>query len=95
MMMMGGAPGMAPVWVPTGSFFRSTTIRSSRFKMLIDSASLQHLPGDITPDIGERIEQYTEKISIPPAGENLFRNGGKYIYAYYSRDEHKIMLTNF
>jgi hypothetical protein len=32
---------------------------------------------------------------IDPDGENLFRNGGKYVYAYYSRDEHKRMLVNF
>ena len=95
MMMMPGAPGGAPLWVPTGNFFRSGSIRSSRFKMLLDSASLQHLPGDISPDIGERIEQYTKGISIPPEGENLFRNSGKYVYAYYNRDEHKIMLTSF
>jgi len=90
-MMMPGAP----VFTSPGVFFRSTTVRSSRFKMLVDSASLQYVPGDMPSDIGDRIEQYTEKVSIPPAGETLFRNGGNYIYAYYNRDEHKIMLTKF
>jgi len=83
------------VFTSPGVFFRSTTVRSSRFKMLVDSASLQYVPGDMPSDIGDRIEQYTEKVSIPPAGETLFRNGGNYIYAYYNRDEHKIMLTKF
>jgi len=32
---------------------------------------------------------------IDPDGENLFRDSGKYVYAYYSRDEHKRMLVNF
>ncbi|HXB92994.1 MAG TPA: hypothetical protein VNU72_11920 [Puia sp.] len=87
-------PGM-PVFTSPGVFFRSTNVRSSRFKMLVDSVTLQHVPGEITTDIGDRIEQYTNGISIPPEGENLFKNGGKYVYAYYSRDEHKIMLTSF
>ncbi|HVS97945.1 MAG TPA: hypothetical protein VHE54_15730 [Puia sp.] len=87
-------PG-APMFTSPGIFFRSTTVRSSRFKMLMDSASLQHIAGDMPADIGDRIEEYTTGVSIPPQGETLFRNAGNYIYAYYNRDEHKIMLTRF
>src|SRR5262249_38705844 len=62
-------PGMG-VFVSTGVFFRSETVRSSRFKMMVDSASLQFVPGEVTGDIGDRIERYTDGISIPPEGEN-------------------------
>ena len=93
----GAGPMMpgAPVFMSPGVYFRSSNVRSSRFKMQLDSATLQYVPGDISADIGDRIEQYTDKISIPPQGENLFTNDGKYIYAFYNRDEHKIMLTSF
>ena len=91
-MMMAGS---VPVFVSTGVFFRSNSIRSSRFKMVLDSASLEHVPGEITGDIGEKIERYTDGISIPPEGENLFVNAGTYVYAYYNRDEHKLMLSSF
>ena len=82
-------------YTAAGVFFRETYIRSSRFKMQLDSTSLQHIPGEISGGIGDRIEQYTDGISIPPAGEILLRNSGKYVYAYYNRDEHKIMLVDF
>lgn len=91
----GAVPGVPMVYTPGGVFFRDTYIRSSRFKMQLDSTTLQHVPGEISGDIGDRIEQYTDGISIPPAGEILFRNNGKYVYAYYNRDEHKIMLVDF
>lgn len=91
-MMMAGS---VPIFVSTGVFFRNNSVRSSRFKVLLDTASLQHIPGDITGDIGDRIERYTDGISIPPEGENLFVNAGTFVYAYYNRDEHKIMLSSF
>lgn len=94
-MMPGGGMGGMPVFVPTGGFYRGSAVRSSRFKMQVDSSTLQYVPGDLTADIGDRIEEYTKKISIPPQGENLFTNDGKYIYAFYNRDEHKLMLTSF
>jgi hypothetical protein len=92
-----GGPMMpgTPMFMAPGVYFRSSNVRSSRFKMLLDSATLKYVPGEITGDIGDRVEQYTDKISIPPEGENLFTSGGKYIYAFYNRDEHKIMLTSF
>lgn len=88
-------PGNSMVMVSSGVFFRGATVRSSRFKMLLDTATLQYVPGEITGDIGDRVEQYTAAISIPPEGENLFVNGGRYVYAYYNRDEHKLMLSSF
>ncbi|GGA95007.1 hypothetical protein [Puia dinghuensis] len=84
-----GGPGSAPL------YSRSTSIESSGFKLLMDSTTLEHVPGPVTRGIGDRIVDYRKKISIPPAGESLFENGGKYVYAYYDRDEHKIVLTNF
>jgi hypothetical protein len=91
----GGGPGVPMTFVSMSTYFRSTTVRSSRFKALLDSVTLQHVPGEITTDLGERIEQYTKGVSIPEAGEALFRNGGRYVYAYYDRDDHKIKLTGF
>jgi hypothetical protein len=91
-MMMAGS---VPIFVSTGVFFRNNSVRSSRFKVLLDSATLQHVPGEITGDMEDRIERYTDGISIPPEGENLFLIGGTYVYAYYNRDEHKLMLSSF
>ena len=91
-MMMAGS---VPVFVSTGVFFRNNSVRSSRFKVLLDSTSLEHVPGEITGDIGDMIERYTDGISIPPEGENLFVNAGAFVYAYYNRDEHKLMLSSF
>lgn len=95
MWMGGGVPGVPMTFVATAGYFRGSVVRSSRFKALLDSVTLQHVPGEITTDLGERIEQYTKGISIPEAGEALFRNGGRYVYAYYDRDDHKIKLTGF
>jgi hypothetical protein len=75
--------------------FRSYSSRSSRFRMLMDSRTLEYLPGVETAAIGDRIWRYRAKISIPPAGESLFRSSGKYVYAYYNRDERKLVLTSF
>ena len=91
----GSIAGATMFFVQTGMYFRNSRVRSSRFKMLVDTTTLQHVPGDIPGDIGDRIEHYTDGISIPPEGETLFRNNGKYVYAYYNRDEHKLMLINF
>jgi hypothetical protein len=79
----------------TMGVFRHSWTKSARFKSYVDSTTGEHLPGDIVTDIVERIEAYTDGVSIPPEGENLFRLNGRYVYAYYNRDEHKLMLANF
>ena len=89
-----GAPSLG-VFVSTGMFFRSGWVKSSRFKMLVDTATLEHVPGEITADLGDRIEQYTKGVSIPPEGECLFRNGGRFVYACYNRDEKKVVIMGF
>jgi hypothetical protein len=106
MKMTSSGPGLG-MWGPVGhaasslivgasvGFSRGSWEKSARFKTLLDSATLEHLPGEIMPDITERIEEYTKGISIPAEGENLFRNSAGFVYAYYSRDEHKLMLVNF
>ena len=60
-----------------------------------DLVELSDCRAVVVRSIGDRIEHYTDGISIPPEGETLFRNNGKYVYAYYNRDEHKLMLINF
>jgi len=77
------------------TFFRGDWSKSARFKTLLDTTNYEHMNSDTDSEITERVEDYTKDVSIPPAGENLFRNSGKYVYAYYNRDEHKLMLVNF
>lgn len=96
-MWMGGPGGAAApmVFVPSGGFYRSTWTKSARFGMLLDSSTLQHVSGEMPLSINEKIENYTTGITIPSEGENLFMNDGNYIYAYYNRDERKLLLIRF
>lgn len=96
--MWTGSPvtGMTYSYMPSGGFYRLRAwTKSARFKMLLDSATLTHLEGDMPMSINDKIETYTEGTPIPPEGENLFRNNGSYIYGYYDRDDHKIILVKF
>src|SRR5258708_1615283 len=94
-MWMGGGGGAPMMYVPSGGFYRDTWTKSARFKMLLDAGTLEHISGDMPATINEKIESYTEGALIPQEGENLFRNNGNYIYGYYDRNEHKIILVKF
>lgn len=87
-------PGLNLFISPT-SLLHPSNIRSSRFKMLVDGTSFEHVPGSVAMDISDRIEEYTKGVSIPSKGESLFSNNGRPVYAYYSRDAHSIVLSGF
>jgi hypothetical protein len=90
----GGAPG-GVVYVPTGGYSRSTWTKSVRFRMLLDSNSLDHVTGDMEPSINDRIDDYTKDIKIPPSGENLFYRNYQYVYIYYDKKQRSLCFTRF
>lgn len=94
-MWMGGTATAPQVYVSSGGFYRDTWTKSARFKMLLDAGTMEHIGGDMPATINEKIESYTEGALIPPEGENLFLNNGSFIYGYYDRNEHKIILVKF
>lgn len=90
----GGAPG-SMVYVPSGGYSRSTWTKSVRFRMLLDTSSLNHITGDMEPSINDRIDDYTKDIKIPPAGENLFYRDRQYVYIYYDKKQRSLVFTRF
>lgn len=72
-----------------------TEIQSSWFKMLVDAATLEHVPGSGSADIRDRVGQYNKTMKTLPKGSNLFINDGRWVYTYYNRDTHSIELTMF
>jgi hypothetical protein len=88
-----GAPSMT--FMPTGGFGRDIWIKSSRFKMLINPETNEHIEGDILPSINDRIEDYTRGIRIPSEGENLFVVNGSYYHAFYDKQKRDFIITLF
>ena len=91
-MPVGGTSG-AMTYVPAGGFSRSSWTKSVHFRMLLDSNTLNHIPGEMQPGITERIEHYTENIKIPDGAENLYRSQGRYIYVYYDKKQRSLVFT--
>ena len=83
------------VFVPSGGFSRSGWSKSARFNMLLDEKTSAHVDGEVHPTVNQKIEDYTRGIKIPPEGENLLIQNGKYIYAYYDKKEHMLVLIGF
>jgi hypothetical protein len=91
---MGSTPG-AMMYMPSGGFSRSTWTKSVRFRMLIDSSSLNYIPGEMEPSINDRIETFTRDIKIPNNAENLLFHDGKYLYIYYDKKERSLVYCHF
>ncbi|HVU98650.1 MAG TPA: hypothetical protein VHE34_25685 [Puia sp.] len=72
-----------------------TEIHSTRFKMLVDPATLEHVPGKAADDIRDRIGEYGKSIKIPPQAGRLFANNGRWVYAFYNRDTHSLEFAMF
>jgi hypothetical protein len=89
---MGGG---VPIYIPSGGFSRSTWTKSVRFRMMVDSSSLSHIPGDMEASINDRIETYTRNIKIPNNAENLVFHDGKYLYIYYDKKERSLVFSHF
>jgi len=80
---------------PGGVGSAETVIQTSWFKMLVDTATLEHVPGPVATDIRDRVGQYNKTLKTLPKGSNLFVNDGRWVYAYYNRDTHSLELTMF
>jgi hypothetical protein len=86
--MMIGGNGM-------GNFSRGTWTKAVRFRMLVDSMTLQHIPGDMEPSINDRIDEFSQDIKIPDQAENLLFQDGRYIYIYYDKKKQSLILMQF
>ncbi len=87
--------GMSMVFIPTGGFSRNSWTKYARFKMLLDAQSFDHLDGNLSPTINDRIEEYTRQIKIPSEAENLFVINDAYCYAYYDKELRELNLVEF
>ncbi len=91
----GGASPGAMTYIPSGGFSRSGWIKSVRFRMLVDSNSLNHIPGDMEASINDRVEAFTNHIDIPNNAENLIFHDGKYLYTYYDKYQRILVFCHF
>ena len=91
----GGWVSTAPVFMPTGGFYRSNWVNSARFKMLLNGQTAAHLKGSLPLLINDKIEDYTKDIKIPKEGENLFVLNGNYYYIFYDKRERELSLVRF
>ena len=78
-----------------GGFSSGTWTKAVRFRMLVDSTSFQHIPGDMEPSINDRIDDFSQDIKIPEQAENLLFQDGRYIYIYYDKKIKSLVLQQF
>jgi hypothetical protein len=78
-----------------GDFSRGTWTKAVRFRMLVDSISFQHIPGEMEVSINDRIDEFSQDIKIPEHAENLLYQDGRYIYIYYDKKKQSLILQQF
>ncbi len=78
-----------------GNFSSGTWTKAVRFRMLVDSSSFQHIPGDMEPSINDRIDEFSHEIKIPEHAQNLLLQDGRYIYIYYDKKKQSLFLQQF
>jgi hypothetical protein len=78
-----------------GDFSTGTWTKAVRFRMLVDSMSFQHIPGDMEPSINDRIDEFSHDIKIPEHAQNLLFQDGRYIYIYYDKKKQSLVLQQF
>jgi hypothetical protein len=78
-----------------GDFSRGTWTKAVRFRMLVDSITFQHIPGDMEASINDRIDEFSHDIKIPEHAENLLFQDGRYIYIYYDKKKQSLVLQQF
>ncbi len=78
-----------------GGFSSGTWTKAVRFRMLVDSSTFQHIPGDMEPSINDRIDEFSQDIKIPDRAENLLFQDGRYIYIYYDKKKQSLVLQQF
>jgi hypothetical protein len=94
----GFTSGSSIIWVGgggPGNFSRGTWTKAVRFRMLVDSMTFQHIPGDMEASINDRIDEFSHDIKIPAHAENLLFQDGRYIYIYYDKKKQSLVLQQF
>jgi hypothetical protein len=91
---MGGAmAGGLRMTITPG--FTSSWSRVTRFKMLVDPITSQHIKGPMSPSVAEQIEEYSQAIKIPKDGSCIFVANNYSQFAYFDKDEKKLIITKF
>jgi hypothetical protein len=63
--------------------------------MLVDSNSLNHIPGEMESSINDRVESFTKDLKLPDNADNLIFHDGKYLYTYYDKKERSLVFCHF
>ena len=92
---VGGPPGSPQMYVPSNNFTRNSWTKSTRFKMLLQADTFEFIDGMAGRSINDRIETYTADLKNEPEAENLFMSNGQYYYAYYDKEERKMVVLKF
>lgn len=92
---LGGAiAGGVTVGVGFNPFYSSWG-RTTRFKMLLDPKTSEHLPGEMAPSAMEDIRIYSKDLKIPDGGATVFTASNASWYAYYDREIRKLTVMRF
>jgi hypothetical protein len=78
-----------------GDFSKGTWTKAVRFRMLVDSMTFQHIPGDMEPSINDRVDEFSHDVKIPEHAQNLLFHNGRYIYIYYDKKKQSLVLQQF
>ncbi|WP_205511474.1 hypothetical protein [Longitalea arenae] len=89
-----GPASIGPPTYTNGSFHRETWVRSMHFKMLLN-ADYSLLPGEPVSSVYEKIERYTFNLQIPSELENIFVTNGVHYYAYYDKEDRRLVVLKF
>ena len=97
--VMGGGFGPAGFAGGTATYFTtgisSSWSRVTRFKMLVDPVSAKQIGGEMQQSKSEEIQDYSQDLRIPEKGSSVFVANNFYQFAYYDRDEKKLVVVKF
>ena len=89
-----GTSYIGPPVYTNGGFDRETWTRSTHFKMLLN-IDYSQVPGEPANSVYEKIERYTANLHIPSELENIFVINELYYYAYYDKEERRLVVLKF
>ena len=89
-----GTSYLGPPSYTNGGFDRETWTRSTHFKMLLNTDYSQ-IPGEPASSVYEKIERYTASLHVPSDLENIFVINELYYYAYYDKEERRLVVIKF
>ncbi|WP_207423309.1 hypothetical protein [Desertivirga brevis] len=90
-MPMGGSGMMVYQSFGAGSSWSRVT----RFKVLTDPTSGKHIEGSMQPSVAEQIQNYSTAIKIPEDGSSVFVANKFHQFAYYDKQEKKLVVVKF